>query len=76
MDPVAGGRGAAAEGAVGLGVVRRHRLGPFWMGRFGKAELFGLGGCEADVGGLDARVAGEFGGADAEDFAGVKRLGD
>ena len=35
-----------------------------------------LGGLEADEGGLDAGMAGKFGGADAQDFAGVQRLGD
>ena len=35
-----------------------------------------LGGRESDEGGPDAGMAGEFGGADAQDFAGVQRLGD
>ena len=38
--------------------------------------MLGLGRSEADVGGLDAGVAGEVGGADTEDFAGVEGLGD
>ena len=50
--------------------------GPVRRRRGSEAELLGLGGCEADVGGLDAGVAGEVGGADAEDFVGVEGLGD
>ena len=46
----------------------------WWRG--GEAELLRLGRLEADEGGLDAGMAGKFGGADAQDFLGVQRLGD
>ena len=54
----------------------RRRGGPVGWWRGGEAELLRLGRLEANEGGLDAGMAGEFGGADAQDFAGVQRLGD
>ena len=76
MDPVAGRRGTAEEGAVGFGLPSWNGGGPVGWRRGGEAELLRLGGSETDPGGLDAGVAGELGGADPENLAGVEGLGD